>query len=184
VVAPGVFPAGALEQIADHALVGRRRQSRLPVKESDRRRPRVQGLGGRAAVAQRPQEGRDEGRVRPKGFQTEGVGVDGELPPAGLVGSARVLGGGAGDELARGGDGAGDMRGGGGRNVDHAGSHSSGGRASPVVVIKPLNFCYQLSAQLLPNSTLSREAPSFAAHDAIVETPMLPPLSVLLLHQA
>jgi hypothetical protein len=65
VVVAGVFTAGALEQIADHSLIGRRGQSRGAVKESDRRRPRAEGLRGRAAVAQRPQEGRDEGRVRP-----------------------------------------------------------------------------------------------------------------------
>jgi hypothetical protein len=49
------------------------------------------------AVA-RPQEGCDEGRVRAQGFEAEGVGVGGELPPAGVVGPAGVLGGGAGDE--------------------------------------------------------------------------------------
>jgi hypothetical protein len=49
-------------------------------------------------AVERPQEGRDEGRVRAQGFEAEGVGVGGELPPAGVVGPAGVLGGGAGDE--------------------------------------------------------------------------------------
>jgi hypothetical protein len=108
VVAAGVFAPGALEQIAHHPPVGRRREAGCPVKEPDRRRPRAQGLGGRAAVAQRPQEGRDERRVRAERFKAERLGVGGELPPARLVAAAGVRGGGAGDEVAGGGDGAGD----------------------------------------------------------------------------
>jgi hypothetical protein len=45
VVAAGVFPTGALEQIADHPLVGRRRESRRAMKEPDCCRPRAQRLG-------------------------------------------------------------------------------------------------------------------------------------------
>jgi hypothetical protein len=44
-IATGVFAPGALEQIPDHALVGRRREPRFPMKEPDRRRPRAEGLG-------------------------------------------------------------------------------------------------------------------------------------------
>jgi hypothetical protein len=65
VIAAGVFPAGALEQIAHHPLVGRRRQSGRAMKESDRHRPRAEGLRGRPAVTQVAQEGRDERRVCP-----------------------------------------------------------------------------------------------------------------------
>jgi hypothetical protein len=98
VVAAGVLAAGTLEQIAHHPLIGRRRQSGLPVKEPDRRRPRAQGLGRGSALAQVAQEGRDEGRVRAQGLEAEALSVGGELPPASVVGPAGVLGGRAGDE--------------------------------------------------------------------------------------
>jgi hypothetical protein len=146
VVAAGVGAPGAFEQIAHHPLVGRRRQPGLPMKEPDRRGPRAQGLRGRAAVAQVAQEGCDERRVRAQGLEAEPVGVGGELPPARVVGPPGVGGGGAGDELARRGDSARDVRGGGGRNVDHAASDSRGGRARPVVLINPLTVGYQLAS--------------------------------------
>jgi hypothetical protein len=149
VVAAGVCAPGAFEQIAHDPLVGRRRQPGLPMKESDRRGPRAQGLGRGAAVSQVAQEGRDQRGVRAQGLEAQALGVGGELPPAGLVGPAGVFGGGAGDEFAGGGDGAGDVWGGGGRNVDHAGSHSSGGRASPVVLIKPLLSTPQQTREII-----------------------------------
>ena len=65
-IAAGVFAPSPLEQIADHALVGRRYQAGGAVKEPDRRGPRAEGLGLGAAVAQVAKEGRDEGRMRPQ----------------------------------------------------------------------------------------------------------------------
>jgi hypothetical protein len=104
VIAAGVFAPGALEQVADHPLVGRRRQPPLEMKEPDGRCPRAERLGRCAAVAQRSQERRDERRMGPKGFLPEAVGVRLELPPARLIRPLGVGRFGAGDEAAGGGD--------------------------------------------------------------------------------
>lgn len=80
------------------------------MKEPDRRRARAQGLGIRAAVAEIAQEGRGKRRVCPERLEAEALGVGGELPPAGGVGAAGVLGSGAGDEFAGGGDDPRDAR--------------------------------------------------------------------------
>jgi hypothetical protein len=104
-VAAGIGAPSALEQIADHAVVGRGRESRFPMKEPDRRRPRPEGLRRCAAGAQVAQEGRDDGRMGPQGFAPEGFRVVSELPPAGGVAAPGIFGGGAGDERARGRDG-------------------------------------------------------------------------------
>jgi len=84
--------------------------------------------------------------VRAKRLKPEALGVGGELPPPRFVAAAAVLRGRAGDEFAGGGDGARDVRGGRGRNVDHAQRSSAGGRARTVVLIKPLTGRYRLSA--------------------------------------
>jgi hypothetical protein len=99
VVAAGVFAACALEQIAHHPLIGRRRQSGRAVKEPDRRRARTEGLGRCAAVAQRPQESSDQCRVCPKRLQSQALGMGGELPPSRFIAAASVLGRRAGDEF-------------------------------------------------------------------------------------
>ena len=111
-IAADVGAPGALEEVAHDPVLSRRSQSRFPVKEPDRRRPRVERLGRRAAVTQVAQKGRNERRVCPQRLEPQSLGVRGELTPAGLVAAAGVFGGCPIDEFAGGGDGAGDGWGG------------------------------------------------------------------------
>ena len=110
------------------------------MKEPDRRGPRAKGPRGHAAIAEEAQEGRDKRRMRPQRLESQALGVGGELPPACFVAAPGILGGSAGDQFTGGGDGARDVRGGGGRNVDHAGGHSGRPKAVPVVLINPVRL--------------------------------------------
>lgn len=109
-IAAGIGAPSAIEEIADDPVVGRRREPRFPVIEPDRHRSRAERLGRGVTIAEVAQEGSDERRVRPERLQVEAARVGGELPPAGGVAAARVLGGRAGDEFAGGYDGARDGR--------------------------------------------------------------------------